>query len=165
MRHVLALSLSASLALAACGGSSAPPAPPSPPSGASATQEAVSRIGDVTIRASAIPTSSLSEQVARQYGIARGDDTVMLLIGVRRGDSAQETALPAQIIATATDLRGRKHVIDMRELRSGEGAAALLDYVGTVDVSPPDTLRFDVQIVREGGATSQMQFSRDVYPR
>ena len=157
MRHVLALSLSASLALAACGGSSAPPAPPSPPSGASATQEAVSRIGDVTIRASAIPTSSLS--------IARGDDTVMLLIGVRRGDSAQETALPAQIIATATDLRGRKHVIDMRELRSGEGAAALLDYVGTVDVSPPDTLRFDVQIVREGGATSQMQFSRDVYPR
>jgi len=167
MRHALALSLIVTLALAACGGSAppTPPSPPSPPSGASASQEAVSRIGDVTIRASAIPTSTLSEQVARQYGIARDNNTVMLLIGVRRGDSAQETALPAQIIATATDLRGRKHMLDMRELRSGSGASALLDYVGTVEVSPPDTLRFDVQIVREGGATSQMQFSRDFYPR
>ena len=163
MRHALALSLLCA-ALAACGGN-APPAPPTSASANSATQEAVSRIGDVTIRASAIPTSTLSEQVARQYGIARDNNTVMLLIGVRRGDSAQETALPAQIIATATDLRGRKHMLDMRELRSGSGASALLDYVGTVEVSPPDTLRFDVQIVREGGATSQMQFSRDFYPR
>ena len=158
-RHVLTLSLLC-VALAACG-PSAPPASPPTPSNASASQEAVSRIGDVTIRASAIPTATLSEQVARQYGIARDDDTVMLLVGVRQGEGAQETALPANIVATASDLRGRKHIVEMRELRSGD----LLDYVGTVDVSPPDTLRFDVQIVRENGATSQMQFSRDFYPR
>jgi len=165
MRHALALSLLCA-ALTACGGS-APPAPPTPASANSATQEAVSRIGDVTIRASAIPTSTLSEQVARQYGIARNNDTVMLLIGVRQGESAQETALPAKITATATDLRGRAHTIEMRELRSGDAASgtALLDYVGTIDATPPDTLRFDVQIVREGGATSQMQFTRDFYPQ
>jgi len=165
MRHVLVLSLLC-VALVACGGN-APPAPPTSASANSATQEAVSRIGDVTIRASAIPTSTLSEQVARQYGIARNNETVMLLIGVRQGESAQETALPATITATATDLRGRVHPIEMRELRSGDAASgtALLDYVGTIDVTPPDTLRFDVQIVREGGATSQMQFSRDFYPR
>ncbi|WP_396615650.1 DUF4426 domain-containing protein [Lysobacter soli] len=164
-RHAFAVSL-LSIALTACGGS-APPASPSAPASALASQEAVSRIGDVTIRASAIPTSTLSEPVARQYGIARNDDTVMLLIGVRQGEGAQETALPARIVATASDLRGRKHVIDMRELRSGDPGSpqALLDYVGTVEVSPPDTLRFDVQIVRENGATSQMQFSRDFYPR
>ena len=165
MRHALALSLLCAL-LTACGGST-PPAPPTSASAKSATQEAVSRIGDVTIRASAIPTSTLSEQVARQYGIARNNDTVMLLIGVRQGESAQETALPAKITATATDLRGRAHQIEMRELRSGDAASgtALLDYVGTVDATPPDTLRFDVQVVREGGATSQMQFTRDFYPR
>jgi len=159
-RHVLALSVLC-VALTACGGS-APPAPPaSPGAGAAASQEAVSRIGDVTIRASAIPTATLGEQVARQYGISRADNTVMLLIGVRQGSDAQETALPARITATATDLRGRQHPIEMRELRSGD----LLDYIGIVEVSPPDTVRFDVTIVREGGATSQMQFSRDVYPR
>ena len=165
MRHLQVLFLSCLAALSGCGGN-APPAAPSSAS-APASQEAVSRIGDVTIRASAIPTATLSEQVARQYGIARSDATVMLLIGVRRGEGAQETALPAQIVATATDLRGRTHPIQMRELRSGDPSSgqALLDYVGTVDVAAPDTLRFDVRIVREGGATSQMQFSRDFYPR
>jgi len=168
MRHLPALSLLCAFALSACGGS-APPAAPSPSAGTSASQEAVSRVGDVTIRASAIPTATLSEPVARQYGITRSDDTVMLLIGVRQGEGAQETALPATITATATDLRGRTHPVDMRELRSGDPGSgpgqALLDYVGIVEVSPPDTVRFDVTVVREGGATSQMQFSRDFYPR
>ena len=37
--------------------------------------------------------------------------------------------------------------------------------IGTVDVTPPDTVRFDLTIVREDDATSTMQFSRDFYPR
>lgn len=144
--------------LSACGGS----APPPSSSGTTNTvEEAVSRIGDITIRANAMPTTSLGAQVAAQYGITRDEGTVMLLVGVRQGSNAQETALPAQVTATATDLRGRRHEIAMRELRSGD----LLDYVGTVEVSPPETLRFELTIVREGGATSTMQFSRDFYPR
>jgi hypothetical protein len=157
LRHTLVLSLMCAV-LAACGGS-APPAPSS--SSNAVSQEAVSKIGDVTVRASAIPTATLGEQVARQYGITRANNTVMLLIGVRQGSDAQETALPARITAVATDLRGRRHDIEMRELRSGD----LLDYIGTIEISPPDTVRFDVTVVREGGATSQMQFSRDFYPQ
>ena len=159
MRHhtcLLACLLTAGLS--ACGGS----APPPPASATSnVVEEAVSRIGDVTIRANAMPTASLGAQIASQYGIARDDKTVMLLVGVRQGSDAQETALPAQVTAIATDLRGRRHEIAMRELRSGD----LLDYVGTVEVSPPETLRFEVTVVREGGARSTMQFSRDFYPR
>ena len=125
------------------------------------------RSGEWVVHYNAVPTTSLTPEVARQYGIARTDDTVMLLIGVRQGEGAQETALPARIVATATDLRGRTRPIEMRELRSADPASgqALLDYVGIADIASPDTLRFDVQIVREGGATSQMQFSRDFYPR
>ena len=145
------------LALVACGGGGAPPSS----SGGSETQEAISRIGDVTIRATAVPTTTLSEQVATQYGITRADNTVMLLVGVRQGSDAQEVALPARITATVTDLRGRRQDIAMRELRSGE----LLDYVGAVEVSPPETLRFDLTVVRDGGASSTMQFTRDFYPR
>jgi len=32
-------------------------------------------------------------------------------------------------------------------------------------VSLPDTLRFDLSIVRADGRTSTMQFSREFYPR
>jgi hypothetical protein len=145
------------LALAACGGGSAPV-----PSAtvASAQQETVSRIGDVTIRATALQTSTLAPEIASQYGITRDDRTVMLLVGVRQGSDAQETALPAKITATVTNLSGQRQPVALRELRSGD----LLDYVGTVETSLPDTLRFDINIVREGGATSTMQFSREFYP-
>jgi hypothetical protein len=73
----------------------------------------------------------------------------------------QETALPATVTATVTNLSGQRQQIALRELRSGD----LLDYVGTTETSLPDTLRFDLTIVREGGASSTMQFTREFYPR
>jgi hypothetical protein len=122
-----------------------------------APQEAVSRIGDVTVRANVLSTASLSEAVAKQYGIERDENRVMLLVSVRQGPEHQETAVPATIDARVSDLRGQRQSLDMRELRTGD----YVDYVGTADVSPPDTLRFDVEVVREGGARSTMTFSRD----
>lgn len=148
------------LALSGCGGNGGT-AQPSAPTAPSAPQEAVSRIGDVTIRASVMQTAALPEAVAMEYGIARSDRLALLLVGVRQGPEARESALPATITATAIDLRGRRQEIPMRELRTGD----LLDYVGTAEIDLPDTLRFELTIVREGGARSTMQFSREFYPR
>lgn len=144
-----------------CGGGTVPPAPAA---SATSTGEAVARAGDVTIRASVLPTAMLDERVARGYGIERSDRTAMLLVSVRRGPEGRETALPAQVLAKASDLRGRAHLVDMRELRSA-GPDGLLDYVGTLEIDPPDTLRFDVQVTRQDGATSTMQFTREFHPR
>ena len=151
------------LLVTACGGNAPAPAVPA----ATAHEEAISRIGDVTIRATAIPTATLDAEVARNYGIARDERTILLLVGVRQGEGAQETALPATITASATNLSGQRQAIALRELRSGgtEPGQALLDYVGTVETSLPDTIRFDLTIVRQGGASSTMQFSREFYPR
>lgn len=148
------------LALSACSANQAPATATSVAASASA-EDAVARVGDVTVHASVMQTSSLDAGVAKDYGIARSDNTVLLLIAVRKGADAQDTALPATITATATDLSGRKHAIAMRELRTG----SLLDYVGTVDITLPDTLRFDVAIVRENGARSNMRFNREFFPR
>ncbi|MDQ3206568.1 MAG: DUF4426 domain-containing protein [Pseudomonadota bacterium] len=128
---------------------------------AQAPQEAISQVGDVSIRASVVPTAVIGEAVARQYGIERSEGSLLMLVGVRQGDDSQEQSLPATITATATDLRGVAQAVEMREIRNGE----LLDYVGVVQVSPPETLRFDLDIVREGGASSSMQFTRDFFPR
>lgn len=152
------LLLASCLSMLGLAGCSKGPPPPAAPM--AAQQEAVSRIGDVTVRASVVPTQSLSEEVARTYGLPRRPGTLMLLVGVRQGPEAQETSLPATVTAVATDLGGRRQPIALRELRSGE----LLDYVGTLEVTPPDTLRFDVTVVREGGARSDMQFTREFHP-
>lgn len=143
-----------------CGRDASVPSPAAEQAGA-AQQEAVTRVGDVSIRASVVPTSMIGEAVARQYGIERDDGTLLMLVGVRQGDESQERSLPATISATATDLRGVSQAVEMREIRNGD----LLDYVGTVQVSPPETLRFDLDIAREGAAPSSLQFSRDFFPR
>ena len=160
MRPATALLLMAMLALGACGGSNAP-TPVKPAASATASPEAVTRIGDVSIHASVVQTSTLAPSVASAYGIARDERRVLLLVAVRQGPEAQAIALPAQVVATVTDLRGRRQDIAMRELRSGD----LLDYVGTAEIDLPDTLRFDVAVTRTGGATSTMQFNREFYPR
>ncbi|MFP7722077.1 DUF4426 domain-containing protein [Lysobacter sp. A3-1-A15] len=152
--------LPALLAATACGREPSAMVDSASPAG-TAMQEATVRSGDVTIRASVVPTSAISEQVARQYGIERDPANVLLLVGVRQGPEMQETALPARITATATDLRGVVQPLDLREVRSG----GLIDYAGVARVSPPDTLRFDLVIQRESGATSTMQFTRDIFPR
>jgi hypothetical protein len=152
------------LALVACSN----PAPPKSgvATSASASSEgaqadAITRIGDVSIRASVIQTSMLNEAVAREYGISRDPKMVLLLVAVRQGPDATATALPASITATATDLRGGRQDIAMRELKSGD----LVDYIGTVDTTLPDTLRFDITVVRTGAATSTMQLQREFFPQ
>ena len=152
------------LALVACSN----PAPPKVDAATStsassegAQADAVTRIGDVSIRASVIQTSMLNEPVAREYGITRDPKTVLLLVAVRQGPDATATALPASITASATDLRGGKQDIAMRELKSGD----LVDYIGTVGTTLPDTLRFDITVVRAGGATSTMQLQREFFPQ
>jgi hypothetical protein len=166
MRHrtpTFACLLGITLALSGCGGGT-PTATPAVP----APEEAISRIGDITIRATVVPTAALNAEVARRYGIERNDQTILLLVGVRQGADAQEVALPATITATVTNLRGQRQQIALRELRSEPASATqqpLLDYVGTVETTLPDTLQFDLDIVRAGGAHSTMQFSREFYPR
>ena len=68
--------LSASLLLVACG---AEP-PTRTAENSPAPQQAIARVGDVTMRASVVQTSTLGADVASQYGINRDDNTVMLLV-------------------------------------------------------------------------------------
>ena len=78
------------LALTACGNDA-----PKPAKRIDTPQEAIRRVGDVTIRANVLPTANLNDSVARDYGIPRSDNTLLLLVAVRQGPDGQETALPA----------------------------------------------------------------------
>ena len=154
------------IALAGCGSGA-----PVPTDGqAQMQQEASTRVGNVVVRANAIPTADLGEAVARQYGIERDAGTVMLLVGVRRDDgNGNETALPARVTAVAIDLLGKRQQLAMREVRSGDPGSGpgqgFIDYVGTARVITPDTLRFDVEVVPEDGPAMELHFNRDFFPR
>lgn len=143
------------VALASCGGDK-----PNVAKRIDTPQETVTREGDVTIRANVIATAHLNERMARDYGIPSDGHSALLMVSVRRGPDGFDVSLPATITASATNLQGQTQPIAMREMRVGE----LTDYIGTARMSPPETLRFDVKIMREGAAASTMTFSRDFEP-
>lgn len=153
---MLATILAAGL-LAGCGGE--PPAPV-PAVTLTDSQDATTRIGDVTARATVIPTMALGSLVAEKYSIRRADNQVMLLVGLRHGDEGAETSVPATIVATVSDLRGDRSTIKLRDLTSDD----LVDYVGTVQISRPDTLKFELDITLEDGKRATMRFTRDFKP-
>ena len=145
-------------ALAGCGGGPAPTAASASQQDAQST-EAESTLGNATVHVSAVPTSQLPESVARQYGIARAPNRILLLVNLR-----DLGAGPAPTItATVTDLQGHSNPLALHEVRVDPADAQTVDYVGTVDAALPDTLRFGV-VARRAGATASVQLSRDFYP-
>ena len=139
--------------LSACSGGSAPTAAqPAPP-----PAELVE--GDLRIIATIVPTTALQERVTRGYGIARGEDTWMLLVTVRRGPEGKDTSVPAKVDASARDLQGRRIGIPMHALTTADG---LVDSVGTFAFTGPDTLQFNVLVTPQGETTRTLDFARDI---
>ncbi|QDH69320.1 DUF4426 domain-containing protein [Marilutibacter alkalisoli] len=158
-RCLAAAALAAFALVAGCGRS------PSTPSegrrdGAAMMEEAVATAGDVTVRASVVSTARLNEAVARQYGVERNRGRVLVLVGVRQGPESDEASLPAVVRAEVSDLRGVRQRLVLEEVRSGD----LIDHAGSVRVTPPDTLRFDISVEPEGKAPIRLQFNRDIFP-
>ena len=154
LRH---LAYTACLALAACGGGAAPqPAQAAPP-------PAELRVGDLRIIASAVNTNALPASVTKIYGIARGEQTWLLMVSVRQDPkdpaAGAGKAWPAQVQARARDLQGRTIDIPMREQRT---AADYVDNLGTFSIAPPDTLQFTVQVTPQGAGPTTLEFTREI---
>lgn len=140
--------------LVACGGGDKP----RPARKLDAVQDAVARVGDLTVRANAVSTAHLGEAMAKQYGITRADDTVLLIVSVRQGPDGQDVAVPADVSVTARTLSGTPAPLPLREVRTGE----LVDHVGTFKVTPPDTLTFDVKVARDGKQVASLTLTREI---
>lgn len=140
--------------LAACGGQA--PAPPQ-----ATLEPAVVQTGDVTIRATVLPTTQLNDAMAGRYDVRRDAGTVLLVVGLRRGDVANELSVNGDVRAEASDLLGNRQAIALREIHD-EG---FIDYVGEARVSAPDTLRFTVQARPEGAPPTTLRFNRDFFRR
>lgn len=139
------------LSLAACSGQG-----PADGSGLQPHQEEL-RVRDVTIRANLVPTRNLAPAMASGYGIERGDDVVMLMVGVRADRDGQQVTVPARVTATRVDLRGNRAPVDLRQLEAG----GFVDHVGTFGVEPPETLTFEVEVRRDGEPPATLRFNHD----
>lgn len=148
------------LPLAACQGDRASTPPVATAPSQAQSSEAESRIDGTTMHVSVVQTSQLPESVAHEYGLDRSPRTILLLVNLRDVGSA-----PVPVIsATVTDLLQHATPVSLRAAHVAQPDADTVDYVGTVDASLPDTLRFTV-VARRGGATATVEVSRDFYPQ
>ena len=156
------LACGAFVLLASCSGddrdASAAAVPITVPGNASQEQ---TDVGDASVTAVAIQTSQIPDGVASEYGIEQRDDLVMLRVSPRQGDPGGISTAPTQVRATVTDLRGQTRELELEE----RVVAGLVDHVGTMQISLPETLRFNITVVSQQGQTETLEVSREFRAR
>jgi hypothetical protein len=100
--------------------------------------------GNYVIHYNAIPSTFLTAETAREYGITRSGSRAMLNISVQKktGNGPGTVAVPAKVRATATNLSGQIKGITMREIRDGDA----IYYIGEVGVANQEILDFNVDV-------------------
>jgi len=106
------------------------------------------RADGYTVHFNALPSTALSAEVARAYGITRSGTRGFLNIAVLRDDAGTGTPVPARIAARSRALTGQVGAIELRELRDQDA----IYYVGEFRIRGEEQLRFELEVHPEGAA-------------
>jgi len=127
--------------------------------GANAEQKIES--GEYVVHYSAVPATSISPEIARQYGITRSSGRGLLNVAVQRKQpDGLNQPVPATVTAAATNLAGQRQALDMREVREGDA----IYYLGEPRVADNSTLDFDVEVsVPDRAEPIRLRFSQEFF--
>lgn len=112
------------------------------------------RAGDIVVHHNAVPSTSLTPDVARQYGITRSANRALVNISVRQGEPGADRAVQAAVKLSATNLNGQRLELRAREVREGDAVY----YLAEARVTGNDTLVFELEVTPEG-ATAPIKAS------
>ena len=112
--------------------------------------------GDLRVRYNALPTLSLNDAVAKEYGVTRDAGSAMVVIALRRIANGEELGADGKVSATAYDLQGHRQRIDFSTVRTGE----YTDHIGTFAANARDSYRFEVA-VESAGLSEIVKFQRN----
>ena len=112
--------------------------------------------GDLRVHYNALPTLSLNEAVAREYGVTRDAGSALVVIALRRIANGQELGAEGEVSAEAYDLQGQRQHIGFSAVRTGE----YTDHIGTFAISERDSYRFEVK-VESAGRSQVVKFQRN----
>ncbi|MCL4780009.1 MAG: DUF4426 domain-containing protein [Gammaproteobacteria bacterium] len=159
--RILVTLLAASL-LVACGRPAGQPAS-IPSTQALEPADASSRdFGDYVLLYSAIPTDTLTPEIASNYGIMRSANRVLLNVSMlKKAEGAPDVPVPGKVSASAVNLNGQAKNLSVREIREGEA----IYYVGDVSISGEEILVFSIeaQPADASGAPMAVRFQRQFY--
>ena len=127
-----------------------------------ALAEQSAKFGDIEVHYNAMPTSDLLPEVAKNYKLERSQTLGLLTISVlRKNQLGVGQPIKAELTAHMVNQYNQLGNIDMREVVEGPA----IYYLGEFRMSPPDTLKFTVNVKPQGSSqTLKVEFDRKVYP-
>ncbi|MET1162421.1 MAG: DUF4426 domain-containing protein [Pseudoxanthomonas sp.] len=118
--------------------------------------ESTAEFGDLRVHYNALPTLSISDGVAKEYGVEKDAGSAMLVIAIRRLANGDEVGAEGEVSAEAVDLQGARQRIAFSAVKTGD----YTDHIGTFAVHARDSYRFEVT-VKADGRTEKVKFQRN----
>lgn len=128
----------------------------------SAHAEQSETFGDTIVHYNAITTDSLTPAIASHYGITRSKSRALLNVAVlRQADEGQlDTAIPAQVTVSATNLVGQRQTIPMRMIQEQDA----IYYIGVSKVAHRETLNYFISVQTEDMTRPvEVRYTREFY--
>jgi hypothetical protein len=115
--------------------------------------------GSYEVHYNALRTDTLSPEMARNYGIQRSTNRVMLNVTVlnKEGGTARKP-VPAEVKVDARNLNQQLKSIELRRISEGDA----IYYIGEVSISGTEILVFDITVTPDGTQTPlSVKFTRE----
>jgi hypothetical protein len=128
---------------------------------APARAENAVRSGDLVLHYSAIPTTTLTAEIARQAQVTRSANRALVNVAIRRGSRGADTAVAAKVTIAATNLSGQRSQLRVREVREGDA----IYYLAEARFAGNETLAFDVEAAPDGAPPIKVSFRQEFFPQ
>jgi len=116
--------------------------------------------GPYRVHYATINTTELTPEVARQFGVTRTRNQVLLVLNAQQSISGRYLPLPATATGTATTLLGHRQTLSLRPVREGD-----VHYViATFQTLDGEFMTIDVQLLPAGAdAPIEVRFRQQFY--
>ena len=126
-----------------------------------AAAQSSTKRGEFTVHYSAVPTTLLTPEVARNSGITRSASRGLLNIAVLKDGAELPQAVTASVEAVAINLAGQRQTLRMREVREGSA----IYYLGEPRISEGERMDFELRITPDGGDEILLRFAAHCHNR
>ncbi len=119
------------------------------------------RFGDYVIHYNAFRSDMILPEVAKEYGLTRANNRVLINISVLRnvlGTTSRSTS--AKVTGHASNLAGQLKKLEFKEIKS----ETAIYYLADTKISHGEFLRFDIKVIPDGETrAARLRFSNRFY--
>ncbi|HJY38496.1 MAG TPA: DUF4426 domain-containing protein [Steroidobacteraceae bacterium] len=123
------------------------------------SEDSFKDFGSYEIHYNAVRTDALTPEIARDYGIQRSANRVMLNVTVLHKEAGTvRKAVPAEVTVDARNLNEQLKSIELRRISESDA----IYYIGELSISGTEILVFDITVTPEGTQTPlSVKFTRE----